>query len=82
MTPTQCKAARTLLGIGQTELATEAKVNPRTVLDFETEKRVPQHSTLAAMEAALNRLGVEMIPENGGGAGVRLKARENDKDNG
>jgi len=34
-------------------------------------------STLAAIRSALEAAGVEFIPENGGGAGVRLRARTN-----
>jgi hypothetical protein len=44
-----------------------------TVRDFETGKRSPIANNLAAMQKALAEAGVEFIPENGGGAGVRLR---------
>ena len=44
-----------------------------TVADFEAGKRQPIANNLAAIRAALEQYGVEFIPENGGGAGVRLK---------
>jgi hypothetical protein len=31
------------------------------------------HSTLGALRTALEAAGVEFVPENGGGPGVRLK---------
>lgn len=36
-------------------------------------ERQPVPSTLSALRAALEAAGVEFIPENGGGAGGRLK---------
>ena len=73
--PAQRRAARILIGIGQTTLAAEAKVSERTVTDFERGERRPQSATLQALASALERLGVELIEENGGGVGVRVRAR-------
>ena len=44
----------------------------RTIVRLELGEGVPQQRTLAAICAALDAAGVEFIPENGGGAGVRL----------
>ncbi len=71
--PAQCRAARILIGIDQTTLATEAKVSERTVTDFERGERRPQSATLQALVSALERLGVELIEENGGGVGARVR---------
>ena len=57
----QVKAARALLGWSQADLAREAQISEPTV------KR------LDAIRGALEAGGVEFIPENGGGAGVRLR---------
>lgn len=45
----------------------------KTIADFEREARTPYDRTLAAIRAALEAAGVEFIPENGGGPGVRLR---------
>lgn len=69
----QCRAARGLLGLSQTQLASDAGLNKRTLLDFENGKRQPNPATLAVIESILTGAGVVLIPENGGGAGVRLR---------
>lgn len=69
----QCIAARGLLGWTQKQLAQEADVTEPTVIAFETEKRQPNNATVFAIQHALETGGVEFIPENGGGVGVRLK---------
>ncbi|MGA0594945.1 helix-turn-helix domain-containing protein [Enterovirga sp. CN4-39] len=73
MTPAQCRAARGLLKWTQDDLAREAAVSIVTVRNFENEKSAPQRATLEVMRRALSGAGVDFIPENGGGAGVRLK---------
>jgi hypothetical protein len=40
---------------------------------FESGAAEPIPATLAAIQRALEAAGVEFIPENGGGAGVRLR---------
>lgn len=77
MTPAQCKAARALLGLEQSEVADAAGIARATVVDFEKGIRVPRSKTLDGIREALENAGVEFIPENGGGAGVRLKERSN-----
>ena len=72
ITPAQCRAARALLSMSQGELADLSKVSLRTVVNFEGEKREPIPATLDAVERALTARGILFIPENGGGAGVRL----------
>lgn len=67
----QIKLARTALGWGVRDLAKEADVNPGTVTRFENGSGI-QASTLEKLETVLSE-HVEFIPENGGGAGVRLK---------
>ena len=72
MTPAQCRAARALIGINQTDLATAAGFGLSTVVDFEKERRVVSTTAQIRMREALEEAGVEFIEENGGGAGVRL----------
>jgi transcriptional regulator with XRE-family HTH domain len=73
MTPAQCRAARGLLGWTQQKLAGAAGVRISAVIRFELSWRVPAPETIQAMQSALEAAGVEFIPENGSGAGVRMK---------
>lgn len=71
MTPEQCKMARAGLGLGVRELAALAEVSTNTITRLERgEALYPR--TVEAVRSALEAAGVEFIPENGGGAGVRL----------
>ncbi len=72
----QCRGARAMLGLSRQDLADAAKVATRTLVDFETSARKPYERTLVDIKRALENAGVEFIDENGGGAGVRLKKRE------
>jgi transcriptional regulator with XRE-family HTH domain len=74
MKPVQCKMARAALGLGVRELAAAARVSPDTIARFERGEELKQR-TIEAVQAALEAAGVEFIPENGSGAGVRLKKR-------
>jgi transcriptional regulator with XRE-family HTH domain len=47
-----------------------------TIRDFEKGRRVPSHNNLAAIERAFEVSGVQFIPANGGGPGVRLRSPE------
>lgn len=69
----QIRAARGLIGWSQTDLAEAAIVSRATIADFEAGKRIPYARTIKLLQRALESAGVEFIPENGGGAGVRLR---------
>lgn len=73
MGPEQCRAGRALLGWSQDDLEAHAAVAKKTIADFERGAQIPFAKTLKELEFALEAAGVELIPENGGGAGVRLK---------
>jgi hypothetical protein len=46
-----------------------------TITRFETGQSGGQAATLQKLQRALEAAGVEFIPENGGGAGVRLRRK-------
>jgi transcriptional regulator with XRE-family HTH domain len=75
ISPAQCRAARGLLDWKMEILADHSGVNRRTLLRFERGQAPPRASTLSAIRTALESAGVEFIAENGGGAGVRLRAK-------
>lgn len=81
ITSGQLRAARALLGISAAELATMAKLGVATIRRAETQDG-PIKVTQAnhhALQSALESAGVEFIPENGGGAGVRMKENRKGK---
>jgi hypothetical protein len=73
LSPAQCRAGRALVKFTQYDLGGAASVAKKTIADFELEARTPHPRTLDALRTALEAAGVEFIPENGGGAGVRLR---------
>ncbi|MBL3611029.1 helix-turn-helix domain-containing protein [Rhodovulum sulfidophilum] len=72
MTPAQCRMARSGLSMGVRELAEAAGVSTNTITRLEKGEALKPR-TLEAIQSALESAGVEFIPENGGGPGVRLK---------
>lgn len=73
----QMRAARGLLSWSQQELADAAGVSQPTIKRIE--KLGPGRSavdTMTAIQKAMEKAGVEFIPENGGGAGVRMAKRK------
>jgi transcriptional regulator with XRE-family HTH domain len=72
LSPEQCRGARAMLGLSQSDLETISKVTTKTIADFERGATRPQPRTLDGLKEALEAAGVQFIPENGGGAGVRM----------
>jgi transcriptional regulator with XRE-family HTH domain len=67
--------ARAALQIGVRDLAEAAEVSPTTITRLERgESLYPR--TVAAIRAVLEAAGVEFIPENDSGAGIRLRKVE------
>lgn len=73
LTAGQLRAARGLIGWSQQELADKSDVGRATIADFESGKRTPYATTQQRLLETFLAAGVEFIPENGGGAGVRLR---------
>lgn len=79
VTPEQCRAARGLLDWSQQELATRAGIGIVTVRQLEASTIEPRRSTQTVVKQAFENAGVELIDENGGGTGVRLRDRQKPK---
>ncbi len=73
MQPSQCRMARAALKINVRDLAKMAGVAANTITRFETGKSRGYADTVAKIQKVLETAGVEFIPENGEGPGVRLK---------
>ena len=78
LSPRMCKAARSLVGWGQGEFAEASGLSRSTVGAFEAKDesaRLTNMNNKAAIEA-FEAAGLEFIPENGGGAGIRFRERK------
>lgn len=73
MKPAQVRMARAALRWSLEDLAKAAGVHRNTISNFETERYAGSEEALQAIRAALEAAGIEFIPENGGGPGVRLR---------
>lgn len=73
----QCRAARSLLGWSQDELAINARVARATIADFEGNLRVPIRNNLNSIRDCLYAAGVQFLQDEGElGAGVRFRERK------
>ena len=63
-----------MLGWSQAELAKAANVSRQTIADFERGAHVPIVNNLASIVAALEKAGIEIIPEDGGGVFTHISA--------
>ena len=73
ITPAQCRAARSLLGLSQEDLCKLANVSRAPVAGFEGGKTKTYASTLQKLRAALEGAGVVFVDSNELGPGVRLR---------
>jgi DNA-binding XRE family transcriptional regulator len=75
LTPRLCRAARALAGMEQMDLASASDVARSTIGAFEIKgeaARLSKRINRALIEA-FERAGLQFIPENGGGPGVRFR---------
>lgn len=77
VTGRQIAAARTLLGIGQAELASRSTISVPTLKKMEASEgpAAGLANNVAAVRRVLEIAGIQFIAENGGGPGVRLRKK-------
>ena len=80
LTGKQCSAARALLGWKQKDLSDAisdagGKLSVTAITAFERGGAIRESNAKLVLHT-LEAAGVQFIPENGGGAGVRLRDRE------
>ncbi len=77
LTPRLCKAARALMEWQQGDLAEASGVPKPTISAFEARGGAAKlmHMNNKAVVEAFEKAGLQFIPENGGGAGVRTRER-------
>jgi ribosome-binding protein aMBF1 (putative translation factor) len=74
LTPAQIRAARALLDWSQPELADRAGVHVNSIKSFERRRSAPIWTTMAKIERALKKAGIEFIDaDDSRGSGVRFK---------
>jgi len=73
----QLAAARTLLGLTQADIAARSNLSVPTLKRMEASEGpvAGMQNNVDAVVRALESAGVEFIPENGAGAGVRMRSR-------
>ena len=77
----QLKAARTLIGWSQEELAAASAISLPTIKRLEAAEGLlgGRETTAQKIRNALEKAGIEFIDENGGGPGVRLRKHHQPK---
>lgn len=77
LTPRLCRAARAMLGWRQADLFEASRVPAPTIEAFELKPETARMmgANMRALIAAFEAAGLEFIPENGGGAGIRFRER-------
>jgi len=77
LTPRLCRAARALLGWQQQDVAAASGGPKPTISAFEIKEESSGLATMnnRAVVEAFEKAGLEFIPENGGGFGLRFKNR-------
>lgn len=73
ITGPQCRAARALVEFSRDRLAQLSGIDASTIEQFERKLGAPSDEQIKVLTDTLEKAGALFIPENGGGAGVRLK---------
>lgn len=78
LTGPQCRAARALIELAPEPVAERAGLSVEALLAFETRAADLGEDAQRRLVVALEEGGAVLIPENGGGRGVRLKYTRGD----
>lgn len=73
ITGAQCRAARALAELSREMLSRLSQVEEAAIAQFERKLGRPDDAAIMRLRGALEQAGIVFIPENGGGAGLRLK---------
>lgn len=73
LTAAQCRAARALLDWSRPHLSKTCAIDEEILRHFELKLNEPQEEIKRRVRFTFEEAGIVFIPENGGGAGVRLK---------
>jgi transcriptional regulator with XRE-family HTH domain len=73
----QCRLARVAVGWGIVHLAEAANVSTHTVKRIERGERL-RAKTVDKIRAVLEAAGIEFLPDDGGGVGIRVKPPHKD----
>jgi transcriptional regulator with XRE-family HTH domain len=78
LSPRLCRAGRSFLGWEQANLAEASGVSKSTIGAFERREESARLTTMnnRALVEAFEAAGLEFIPENGGGAGIRYQEQK------
>ncbi len=76
LTPGQCRAARGFLDWTQDELAERAGLSRSTIRDFEKGRHDLQPGSAQQIVRTLEEGGLQLLPADDGGPGVRLMRKE------
>ena len=74
ITPQQCRAARSLLGWKQVELAARSEIGITAIRKFEVGKTSPHRATLKILKDTFEAAGIEFLTRDGRGIGVQFRA--------
>jgi hypothetical protein len=78
LTGPQCRAARALIQWSVEQVSRQSGVEAAVIRDFEARVAEPPEEAQRRLCLALEEGGAVLIPENGGGVGVRLKYARRD----
>ena len=71
-----CRASRAVLGWGQDELATRARVAKGTIVAFEREARLPHDRTIVDIQRSIEEAGIKFEFSDGKVVGMYLSGTE------